>query len=540
MKISKRSLENENYKLRRIIDVYIKSSELNDPVWDVMGEDDAASSARAEPSARTEPHSAGFKRKDSVDAGRAQLKTLNRLDIELNEILSGVLKEENRQRLLMADVMRLVERNKDVFAGGDSSAAADPQLSSEAHSGTFLPPTLTKSGSVMRPALARTSSVVEMRSSADAPDSKRTVGIQIDDKDRYGVVEDSEPHLIEHLHLGVAPLAPLNVMVPGADQPYLLRSYMTSFPKVLRVPPAAWACQMIMAIYLDKIQTDQERLRKGRAKLPMPVHMYNYFKQTLGLALAADIQVAQLLKACESHIRKQPRVALFASQLGLFDKDEQPPMDVRDTDFVLSVLSALIGQGEICPDADKRKAVVKLGETLRPDVTRVSALHTVHSLFEKWLPDGGEDYLMKVRAMNHSDKGQRYVDLDELIDILIEPWGNVRSNWEEHARYLFHDHSSVHRILQEATFASDEGVHCSDTILVEVHKASASDCIRRPLRLFQKTESSEGDFGAVGNPNKESVCEVIDFKKFVDCLYCINPTLPMAEVSGHFAHQSVL
>ncbi len=206
------------------------------------------------------------------------------------------------------------------------------------------------------------------------------------------------------------------------------------------------------------------------------------------------------------------------------------------------MLSSLIAQGEIAPPADKKKALTKMGDTLRPDITRVGALHTVHTLFEKWLPDGGEDYLMKVRAMNHSDKGQRYVDLDDLIDILIEPWTNVRSNWEEHARYLFHDHSSVHRILQEATFANDEGVQCGDTILVEVHKASASDCIRRPLRLFQKTESSEGDFdrgggsGVVGNPNKESVCEVIDFKRFVDALYCIDPTLPMAEVSSSNSH----
>jgi len=32
-------LENENVKMRRLIDVYIRSSELNDPVWDIMDED---------------------------------------------------------------------------------------------------------------------------------------------------------------------------------------------------------------------------------------------------------------------------------------------------------------------------------------------------------------------------------------------------------------------------------------------------------------------------------------------------------------------
>lgn len=35
-------MENENQKMRRIISVYIESSELNDPVWEVMDEDDMA------------------------------------------------------------------------------------------------------------------------------------------------------------------------------------------------------------------------------------------------------------------------------------------------------------------------------------------------------------------------------------------------------------------------------------------------------------------------------------------------------------------
>jgi hypothetical protein len=545
MRTSKRGLENENSKLRRIIDVYIKSSELNDPVWDVMNEDDHLDGGSGDQRARRANHgqrdtgpdasgtSRGFRRKDSVDAGRMQLKTLNRLDIELNEILANVLKEENRQRLLMSDVMKLVDRNKDIFISDNRPGAEVDDTCSDDSPGGLLPPSLSKMSS------ARSTHLKRPHANENASEhlQRRSVGIQIDDKDRYGAVEDTDQHVIEHLHLGVAPLAPLNVMSPGADQPYQLRSYMTSFPKVLRVPPAAWACQMIMSIYMDKIQADQERLRKGRQKLPMPVHMYNYFKQTLGLALAADIQVAQLLKACESHIRKQPRVALFASQVGLFDKDELPPMDVRDTDFVLHVLGVLMKMGEICAMPDKKKVHTKLGESLRPDVTRAGALQTVHEIFEKWLPDGGEDYLMKVRAMPHSDKGSRFVDLDEFVEILIEPWNLVRSNWEEHARHLFHDHSSVHRILQEATFANDDGLQSSDTILVEVHKASASDCIRRPLRLFQKSEAIDAEFGErgggnpVGNPNKESVCEVIDFKKFMDALLSIDPAMPMNEVS---------
>ena len=57
----------------------------------------------------------GFKRRDVIDAGHAQLKTLNRLDVELNEILANVLKEENRQRLLMQSLLKLIDKNKDQF-----------------------------------------------------------------------------------------------------------------------------------------------------------------------------------------------------------------------------------------------------------------------------------------------------------------------------------------------------------------------------------------------------------------------------------------
>lgn len=38
--MSNRFLESENHKLRRLIDVYIRSAELNDPVWDIMRNED--------------------------------------------------------------------------------------------------------------------------------------------------------------------------------------------------------------------------------------------------------------------------------------------------------------------------------------------------------------------------------------------------------------------------------------------------------------------------------------------------------------------
>ncbi len=40
MKLMRAGMEEENNKMRRIISVYIQSSDLNDPAWDVMDEDD--------------------------------------------------------------------------------------------------------------------------------------------------------------------------------------------------------------------------------------------------------------------------------------------------------------------------------------------------------------------------------------------------------------------------------------------------------------------------------------------------------------------
>ena len=40
MKIMRAGMENENQKMRRLISVYIQSSDLNDPAWEVMDEDD--------------------------------------------------------------------------------------------------------------------------------------------------------------------------------------------------------------------------------------------------------------------------------------------------------------------------------------------------------------------------------------------------------------------------------------------------------------------------------------------------------------------
>ena len=127
--------------------------------------------------------------------------------------------------------------------------------------------------------------------------------------------EPPEGNLEETMAMGVAPLPPLNIHIKGSEQPYLIRRRMTTFPKLLRVPPVVWTCTMIMNIYLDKLQMDEERASMGLRKQSLTDHVYDYFVRITGLKSAADVHVAQLMKAVDSHNRRQPRIALFASQV---------------------------------------------------------------------------------------------------------------------------------------------------------------------------------------------------------------------------------
>lgn len=38
-----------------------------------------------------------------------------------------------------------------------------------------------------------------------------------------------------------------------------------------------------------------------------------------------------------------------------------------------------------------------------------------------------------------------------------QPWQSVRHNLEDHAQYLFRQFSTIYRVLEEASFANDEG-----------------------------------------------------------------------------------
>lgn len=441
--MSKRVVEHENDRLRSIIDVYINSSELNDPVWEIMNNDEAQfrTEALLKKEAASNHHHArvvatnsndqpvndmGFRKRDTLDIGKQQLKSLNRMDIEMNEILAGVLKEENRQKLLMKDLMKLFMKHQDLLSGANNSAElestsrdlteenADPEMQEVIKRAKTVKIATGKGNNKRGNVLS--SSMMAMTNTKTNEDAMVDMGIQVDGKDEHilNVTRDEDHYVIDTHVLGVAPLAPANVYIPGLEQPYMIRKYMTSFPTVLRVPPVAWVCQTILAIYLDKIQFDQDCLAKGLPKESMPSFLYSYFLKVMGLHSAADVQVAQLLKACESHVKKQPRVSLFSSQVGLINKDLPPSMDVRDTDFILQVLSTLMQQGELQSDAQKsgKRRNASMAVYIRPDISRLAAANTVHQIFEKWLPDGGEDYIIKVKSMQQSEMGARFIVSD--------------------------------------------------------------------------------------------------------------------------------
>lgn len=563
MQMAKREMEAENEKLRYTLDVYIKSADLNENVWDILNEDaiglanDDLLTAQLEKKLGLKKEgsrtniTATYRRKDGVDAGRMQLQILSRLEIEMNEILSNVLKEEDRQRLLLTDLANLMQRNKDIFGNGGVEEG------------------IWKPGERL----------VEY---AD-------VGIQVDEKDDVGVVDDAIETPRDEA-LGPAPMATRAMRIKGDNVPYQLRKFMKSFPRVLRIPPAAWVCQKIMSIYFDKLRADAEIAKTSIRKVPLAEHVYTYYRNAYGLEALVDVQVSQLLSACENYMGTLPRVSLFASQIGLYDKEAPPSMDARDTEFILSILDHLAKQNELIGGTDNKdkqhassKSSPKKGTGgihdkkkneifIRPDISRTAAINTVHAIFGKLLPDGGQEYVIKVKSMVATEKGPKYIDVDEFINVLIEPWHTVRLHWEEHAHYLFEMHCTVQKVIAELQFANDYGSSERDTILMQIQKSSANDCMRRNMRNISVTpKDADDDNGAGGggkkkkkkddqndlglrkppsgtapNLNKEPVCEVLNRKVFHEVMAIVNPYLQHSDVDRIFdeaielAHQDIL
>lgn len=262
MKMSKFGLERENDRMRKIIDVYITSSELNDPVFGLLSEDDASavSGSHSQHGGGLDGGGGGSasnygdgdsehgprRRTNAADAGRLQLKNLNRLDIEMNEILSGVLTEENRQRVLMQDLLRLLDRNRLLLEADFPASNTNTNTTNTTNTAKAN----TAAAVVALPALSAHSAQASVHSEAGSQrrasiiprfSEAAAVGVQTDGKDEFNVVADDEAPLPAAVNLlGVAPLAPPVLRVRGADQPFQVRRLMQSFPRVQRIPPAAW------------------------------------------------------------------------------------------------------------------------------------------------------------------------------------------------------------------------------------------------------------------------------------------------------------
>jgi hypothetical protein len=54
--------------------------------------------------------------KENFDAARDQLHSMSRLEVEMNEALANVLKEEDLQRMLVADLIALIDKNEANFS----------------------------------------------------------------------------------------------------------------------------------------------------------------------------------------------------------------------------------------------------------------------------------------------------------------------------------------------------------------------------------------------------------------------------------------
>ncbi len=517
MSATNREAEREISKLRNILNRYVNSEGMNTTVWDVINED-----------AENTPGSLAasiISQEEAGDMARHRLRELNRLDIEMNEVLTKSLKESDRQEKIMVDIVGLLDENQEIF--GEGSTAFEKSKRAEGNVLTWQ------------------AGVPKKVETTDAT-------VQVDEKEEYGVVtnlaEEEEPEEITMAAPAVSTAPP----VRGIEIPFQLRNQMTTYPKVLRIPPAAWVCQSIMAIYVDKIDRDKERLEARLPRRTLAEHVYCFYKDLLQLDVLADAQSAQLVRAVEYHMKSIRRVAIFASQMGLHDPEEYPSMDSRDTTFILSVIEHLISLGELVTEKASRRKMTKEAVVVKSDILRSAAIKTTEHLFKNWLPDGGQDYVVKIKSMEHSEKGTKYVDVDQVIEILIEPWHTVRIGWEDHIRYLFDEHCLVHRVLSECQFATDIGAKYKDTTLSQLNKNSAKECMRRPIRLFQKLkyqkmgEEGSSRKGAAEGVQKEPVCETLNRKFFINTVMVVNPGISNQEAERMYedavdhAHQCVL
>jgi hypothetical protein len=365
----------------------------------------------------------------------------------------------------------------------------------------------------------------------------KEIGIQVDEKDSFSLVDDHADTNAEDL----PEFPPGQVAIPSLfvanslTVPFELRRLMSSFPHVLRIPSLEWTKQSILAIYFSKIRTDlkftKHILRDGKKTLP--AYLHEYYTALYGLPLIADMQIMVLLRACALYAGASKRVWLFSEQMGLVETEKLPTFGIRDTDLILSIIASLQEQGEFQPiqpsttlakskanpDRSSEYTPTPLGSdgespgTISPYIKRASALSSAVAIFEKWLPDAGNEYLMKIRAMPNT-KGSFHVDFDDFLEITMEQWLFVKTIWVEHLACLYHYNSSIFRVISEAQFATDTGNPDRDTVLAQMIRDPSNPLGTRPARLFAEAAMT----AAAAASKRASLYErnQLEFQRFKD------------------------
>jgi hypothetical protein len=488
-----RELDRQNRALRALVDTYIDARDFDQSLLTLVHEEKE----------KTKPNE---RKRNVIDSQRFHIDELNKLEVEMNEMLSCVQTEEDRQNALFSQLSVLIEKNESL--------------------------------------LLHASSGKEMHT-AVAP-GKRDFSVQVDEKNMFGLVGDVDEVIIEDIPEYPPGELKVSLETEGRSVPYVLRGKMLSFPHVLRIPSLEWIDQTILSIYCSKIRHDMQFSNKFLAvgKLDLAEFVYFHFQNMYGLPALTDMQVMVLLRACQYHASSSKRVFLFAVQLGLFRPDDPPDLDKRDTDLILTVIRSLMDQGELQPQhphETKQKFIVPpsmaveslttsgppalvrgassramtrensrvnaedlmiankskepanqspfgpTSGTILPYVKRASALFSAQNIFAKWLPDQANEYLMKVRAMPNV-KGSFHIDFDDFLEVSMEQWRIVRGIWTDHMHELYNYSSSIFRVVSEVGFATDRGTAEKDIVLVQMIRDPSVQL--NPRKLYNFAEAS--------------------------------------------------
>ena len=144
----------------------------------------------------------------------------------------------------------------------------------------------------------------------------------------------------------------------------------------------------------------------------------------------------QLLKCCALHSDNK-RVELFCRQLGLYDTENSPELDIRDSDFILSVLRILAESGYFKFSDDENDG--KNGEknqkeelkniplvlservmlTTCMDIPLQSAISLSTTIFGGCTMEEPDEYLRKLHKIEYHglSKGFKVVTVDELLSV---------------------------------------------------------------------------------------------------------------------------